>query len=131
VSADGFSSLDLVILVLFAATLPWSVVGFWNAAIGFLIMRFARDPIAAVLPAARSVTGKEPITASTAILLCIRNEVTERVIRNLEPMMADLAAAGVGERFHLYVLSDTDQTEVAAQEDASFAALAQQWDTRL
>jgi membrane glycosyltransferase len=128
---DGFDSVDFLILVLFAATLPWSVIGFWNATIGFLIMRLARDPIATVLPAARLVSGKEPITASTAILLCIRNEVPERVIRNLEPMMADLAAAGAGERFHVYVLSDTDQAAIAAQEDASFAALASRWDDRL
>jgi membrane glycosyltransferase len=130
-SGDGLDSLDLLILVLFAATLPWSVIGFWNATIGFLIMRFARDPIAAVLPAARKVSGKEPITASTAILLCIRNEVPERVIRNLEPMMADLVTAGVGERFHVYVLSDTADATIAGQEDASFAALAKQWDGRL
>jgi membrane glycosyltransferase len=130
-SADGLSGLDLLILVLFAATLPWSVIGFWNATIGFFIMRFARDPIAAVLPAARSVTGKEPITASTAILLCIRNEVPERVIRNLEPTMVDLIAAGVGEHLHVYVLSDTDQPAIAAQEDASFAALAKRFDGRL
>jgi membrane glycosyltransferase len=130
-SADGFDSLDLLILVLFAATLPWSVIGFWNATIGFLIMRFARDPIAAVLPAARKVSGRESITASTAILLCIRNEVPERVIRNLEPMMADLVTAGVGARFNVYVLSDTDQAAIAAQEDASFAALAKSWDGRL
>jgi membrane glycosyltransferase len=130
-SADGLSSLDLLILVLFAATLPWSVIGFWNATIGFFIMRFARDPIAAVLPAARNVSGKEPITASTAILLCIRNEVPERVIRNLEPTMADLGAAGVGEHFQVYVLSDTDQPAIAAQEDASFAALAKRFEGRL
>jgi len=130
-SPDGFDTFDLLILVLFAATLPWSVIGFWHATIGFLIMRFARDPIAAVLPAARKVSGKEPITASTAILLCIRNEVPERVIRNLEPMVADLVAAGVGERFHVYVLSDTDQAAIAAQEDESFRALAQRWDGRL
>jgi membrane glycosyltransferase len=130
-SGDGFDSLDLLILILFAATLPWSVIGFWNATIGFFIMRFARDPIAAVLPAARNVSGKEPITVSTAILLCIRNESPERVIRNVEPLMADLTAAGVGERFHLYVLSDTDQAAIAAQEDATFAALAKQWDGRL
>jgi membrane glycosyltransferase len=130
-SGDGFDSLDLLIVVLFAATLPWSVIGFWNATIGFLIMRFARDPVAAVLPAARNVSSKEPITASTAILLCIRNESPERVIRNVEPLMADLAAARVGDCFHVYVLSDTDQAAIAAQEDASFAALAKQWEGRL
>src|SRR5262249_22039818 len=121
---DGFDSLDLLILVLFAATLPWSVIGFWNATIGFLIMRLARDPIATVLPAARKVSGKEPITASTAILLCIRNEIPERVARNLEPMMADLVTAGAGERFHVYVLSDTDQAATAAEEELSFGGLA-------
>src|SRR5262249_43678328 len=59
------------------------------------------------------------------------NEVPERVIRNLEPTMADLAATGVGEHFHLYVLSDTDQPAIAAQEDASFAALAKRFEGRL
>ena len=130
-SGDGFDSLDLLIIVLFAATLPWSVIGFWNATIGFVISRFARDPVAIVLPAARSFSGKEPITAATAILLCIRNESRERVIRNVEPLMADLAAAGVGDCFHVYVLSDTDQAAIAAQEEASFAALAKQWEGRL
>jgi membrane glycosyltransferase len=51
---------------------------FLNATIGLLIMRFARDPVAAVTPVAGRVRGDEPITASTAILLCIRNEPTER-----------------------------------------------------
>ena len=96
-------------MALFAVTLPWYVIGFWNATIGLLIMRFARDPVAAVTPVAGRVRGDEPITASTAILLCIRNEPPERVARLLEPMMEGLAARGVGERFHVYVLSDTSE----------------------
>jgi membrane glycosyltransferase len=50
-SACGFGIIDLVILVLFAATLPWSVVGFWNATIGFLLMRFADRDARALLKA--------------------------------------------------------------------------------
>src|SRR3979490_2532508 len=68
-SPGGFGALDVVLVVLFAVTLPWYVIGFWNATIGFLIMRFARDPVAAVTPAAAGVRGDEPITAPTAILL--------------------------------------------------------------
>ena len=105
-------------------TLPWYVIGFWNATIGLLIMRFARDPVAAVMPAAGRVRGDEPITASTAILLCIRNEAPERVARLLEPTMEGLAARGVAARFHVYVLSDTSKAEIAAAESAQFAALA-------
>jgi membrane glycosyltransferase len=117
--------------VLFAVTLPWYVIGFWNATIGLLIMRFARDPVAAVTPVAGRVRGDEPITASTAILLCIRNEPPDRVARLVEPMMAGLAARGVGERFHVYVLSDTSEPDIAAAEDARFAALAAAWQGRV
>ena len=106
-SAGGFGVADALLLLLFGLTLPWSVIGFWNATIGFFIMRFARDPVAAVLPAVARVRGDEPITASTAITIFVRNEPPDRVIRNLDAMMRELAAAGAADRFHLYVLSDT------------------------
>src|SRR5437764_1587694 len=61
-SANGFGLVDLVLVVLFAVTLPWYVIGFWNAVIGFLVMRFARDVVASVTPAAGLVHGEEPIT---------------------------------------------------------------------
>ncbi|HEY7666174.1 MAG TPA: glucans biosynthesis glucosyltransferase MdoH [Xanthobacteraceae bacterium] len=127
----GFGPLDAVLLALFAITLPWYVIGFWNATIGFVLMRFARDPIAAVMPVAARVRGNEPITASTAILLCIRNEPTERVMRLLEPMLQGLIARGVGARFHVYILSDTSEPAIADAEDARFAALAAAWRGRI
>jgi membrane glycosyltransferase len=130
-SVAGFTALDGIILALFAVTLPWSVIGFWNATIGFLLMRFSRDPIVSVLPVAGRVRGDEPITASTAILVCIRNEGPERVVRNLSPMIAGLVAAGVADRFHVYVLSDTNDAAIAALEDKHFGALAAAWRDRL
>src|SRR5712691_5161393 len=123
-SPGGFGVVDLILVVLFAVTLPWYVIGFWNATIGFLIMRFARDPAAAVTPAAAGVRGDEPITASTAILMCIRNEPTERTARYLAPLVDGLAADPAAGRFHVYVLSDTDVPAIAAAEEAHFAALA-------
>jgi membrane glycosyltransferase len=130
-SPGGFDAVDIVLVVLFALTLPWYVIGFWNATIGLLIMRFARDPVVAVLPVAGCVGGDEPITASTAILVCIRNEPPARVARMLEPMMQGLAARGVGERFYVYVLSDTSEAEIVTAEDACFAALATAWRGRM
>ena len=130
-SPGGFGLLDAVLVALFAVTLPWYVIGFWNATIGLLIMRFARDPVAAVTPVAGRVRGDEPITASTAILLCIRNEAPDRAARLLEPMLEGLAARGVGGRFHVYVLSDTSEAEIAAAERARFAALAAAWDGKV
>lgn len=127
----GFGIVDMMLLALLAVTLPWMVAGFWNAAIGLLIVRFSADPITAVMPAAALIRGDEPVTASTAILLCIRNELPERMIRNLEPMLAGLDAAGCGDRFNLYVLSDTSDATIAGNEEAGFAALTSRWCNRI
>jgi membrane glycosyltransferase len=127
----GFGIIDIMLLALFAVTLPWMVAGFWNAVIGFLIVRLAADPIAAVMPAAARIRGDEPVTVSTAILLCIRNELPERMIRNLEPMLAGLDIAGCGERFNLYVLSDTSDAKIAGDEEACFAAFTSRWRDRV
>src|SRR5258705_3860697 len=112
----GFGIIDITLLALFAVTLPWMVAGFWTAVIGFLIVRLAADPIAAVMPAAARIRGDEPVTASTAILLCIRNELPERMIRNLEPMLAGPHIARVGERFKLYLLNDTSAANIVCDE---------------
>src|SRR5262245_64890113 len=48
-SPGGFGAVDLVLAVLFAVTLPWYVIGFWNATIGVLIFRFARVKVAVVI----------------------------------------------------------------------------------
>jgi membrane glycosyltransferase len=130
-SPGGIGIADVVLLALFAVTLPWMVAGFWNAMIGFLIMRFAADSVAAVVPIANRVRGDEPVTASTAILLCIRNELPDRMSRNLEPMLAGLDAAGLGDRFHLYVLSDTSDASIAAKEESRFHLLANRWRGRV
>jgi membrane glycosyltransferase len=130
-SPGGLGLIDLLLLLLFALTLPWYVIGFWNATIGLVVMRFASDPVAAVTPIVSRLRGDEPITASTAILLCIRNELPERVAGLIEPMLEGLVASGVGERFHVYVLSDTDVPAIAIAEEARFSALATAWDGRV
>lgn len=130
-SPGGLGFFDILFLFFFAVTLPWTVIGFWNAVIGFLIMRFARDPLGAVNPPAAGIAGNEPIAADTALLLCIRNEPPARVVRNIEPMLNGIAASGYAHRFHLYVLSDTGDADIARQEQESFAALAQGWSGRI
>src|SRR5256885_8427447 len=91
----------------------------------------ARNRAAAVAPVSARSTGDEPITAKTAILWCVRNEDTERIIRNIEPMMEGIVAAGVAQKFHIFILSDTNYPEIAASEEPRFAALAAEWRGRL
>jgi membrane glycosyltransferase len=130
-SAGGFGRIDGLLLVLFALTTPWVVVGFWNAAIGFVVMRFCRDPIATVIPQAVRRHTPQTITVSTALVMCVRNEAPDRVVRNLGVTMDDLVQSGSAGRFHVYVLSDTSRPEVAAAEAEAFEALRQQWQGRI
>jgi membrane glycosyltransferase len=130
-SPAGFSAIDIVLIILFAITLPWMVAGFWNAIIGFAILRFSSDAIETVIPQAASIRGDEPIVAATAILLCIRNEFPERIIRNLHPLLSGLDKSGFADRFHVYVLSDTSDAQIAAVESERFAQLANVWDGRI
>ncbi|MFD2181573.1 glucans biosynthesis glucosyltransferase MdoH [Rhodoplanes azumiensis] len=127
----GPSGLDLLLLVLFGVTLPWTVIGFWNAVIGFLILRFAADPVAAVLPVAARVAPTAPIIGSTAILVCVRNEAPDRIVRNLRPLLGGLAETPQADRFHAYVLSDTSDPAITAAEEAAFAALTAEFAGRI
>ena len=87
-------------------------------------------PMPAVLPAVGLVRDDDPVTASTAILLCVRNELPVRTIRNLAPMLEGLCVSGYAERFHLYILSDTSDPEFAVKEEAQFSELIAAWRDR-
>ncbi|MDB6060267.1 MAG: opgH [Verrucomicrobiaceae bacterium] len=128
---DGIDPLGCAMLVLFALTLPWTTVGFWNAAIGFFLMTFARDPAALVAPFKRRLHNCDPIVSSTALLICIRNEDASRLRRNLEWMLDKLVASGESRGFHLYILSDSDQLERIAQEQQVAAAMAEKFGAAL
>jgi membrane glycosyltransferase len=130
-SAGGFGWLDGVLLALFALTTPWLVIGFWNATIGFIVMRFCRDPILSVIPQAARRHTPRTITASTALVMCVRNEAPDTVVRNLGVMMDDLVESGCADRFHVYVLSDTSRPGIAAAEEQAFGGLKQQWQGRV
>ncbi len=114
----------IAFLVLFAVTLPWTVIGFWNAAIGFLLMCGVRDPVAAVNPFVGTTRGDEPIRTRTAILMCVRDEAPVKVVRNLRPLVEGLAAARVGDRFHLYLLSDSNDPDIVSAEERCYAEFA-------
>ncbi len=126
-SLGGIVAAEWVLLICFAITLPWTAIGFWNAVIGFILLRTKENAAAHVFPASAEITGNEAITSSTAIAMCIRNEDASQVNRNLNAMMARLVASGEGSKFHVYVLSDSHFPEIITDEEAIFAKLKQEW----
>lgn len=114
--------LGVAMLLCFSLTLPWTAIGFWNAVIGFAVMLAARNPAAFVAPyLRRTIDEHAPLTTSTALLICIRNEDSARLRRNLDWMLDGLVGTSVfgdGEKrpFHFYILSDSDRDDAIAQE---------------
>lgn len=124
-------TLRVIVLGLFALTLPWMVIGFWNAIIGLLLCQLYKDPTRVILPASMQDQDNAPLTHSTAILLCIRNELPARLVRNLQIMLDDLVKNQLGSFFHIYVLSDTNEPGIAAEELRCFEAMRIEWQQQI
>lgn len=120
----GWDGWGVVMLAMFALTLPWTTIGFWNAVIGFLIMTLCRDPEALVAPYSRMVDHDDPINSHTAICICTRNEETARLSRNLSWMLERLVHTGEGQWFHLFILSDSNQSTIVEAEQTLAQDLA-------
>lgn len=119
--SDGWTVLDVAIFASFAISSPWTVMGFWNAVIGFVILHFAKNPTRLVSPFAELPAETGPLTMRTAILMTLRNEDPARAFHRLRIVRDSLDRTGEAGRFDFYVLSDTDNAEVAAAEERLFA----------
>ena len=125
--ASGFDWIDALIVACFAATLPWTVIGFWNAVVGLVVMRGNADPGRALCPALVEEDDTSPITTRTALISCIRNEDAALVARNVDRMIAELADANASQHFSVYVLSDSTWPEVIEAEERCCAQLSERW----
>ncbi len=120
----GWTVWEALAFACFAGTAPWTALCAANALAGFAVLMGTPDPPAAVLPALRRVRpgGGGAARLSTAIAVCVRNERMEEVLPPLGRLLDGLAARGAGERFALWLLSDTADPALAAREEEAVAA---------
>lgn len=122
IGRDGYGVLDWVMLGCLALTLPWTIIGFWNAVIGLLILHTRRDPAGYVTPMLRDGDSDQPLRGRTALLMAVHAEDPEAVFRHLRATVESLDRAGSGEAFDVFVLSDTRDASIAAEEERLFDA---------
>ena len=121
-SAGGWSLNDCLLFACFAVGTPWTVLGFWNAVIGFAMLHGRRDGLDEVAPFLAAANKATRLNVRTAILMTLRNEDPARAIFRLRAVKAGLDATGEGQSFSYFILSDTDQPGIAAAEEAAVAA---------
>jgi membrane glycosyltransferase len=123
-AVGGWSVLDAGLLAAFAISTPWTILGFWNAVIGLILVRFASDPLAHVAPFLSRVSAAAPVATRTAVLMTLRNEDPARALNRLRIVRQSLEATGQGGHFDYFVLSDTSLPDVAVMEETQCQALA-------
>ena len=123
--AGGWTWVDIVLFGCFLLAAPWTVLGFWNAAIGLWLLQGARNGMAAVAPFA-AVRPDGPLRLKTAVLMTLRNEDPSRPLLRLRTVQRSLERTGHGDAFGYFVLSDTSDPAVAAAEEAAVAAWRQE-----
>ncbi len=120
--SGGWTAVDVILFVCFAFGTPWTVLGFWNALIGLWLLHIRRDAMAQVAPYAPAGDEKVPLRIKTAIFMTLRNEDPQRAISRLRTVKASVDATGEGAAFGYFVLSDTNNPDVAAAEERAVAA---------
>ena len=110
--------LQTSILVLFGILFCWVSAGFWTALMGFLELLTGHDKYRISGKSA----GNEPIEAGarTALVMPICNEDVPRVFAGLRATFESVAATGDLDRFDFFVLSDTNDPDIAVAEQQAW-----------
>jgi membrane glycosyltransferase len=119
----GWQPAEILFMAIYLIGLPWTLLGFWNSVIGFVILRLHKDPVGYTNPAMRRTPAFGPITTKTAVCLCVRNEDVAAAFARLRIMIESVNATGEGKHFDFHILSDTSREEVAEAEEVMFLAL--------
>jgi membrane glycosyltransferase len=122
--SGGWTLVDIVLALAFAIATPWTVLGFWNALIGLWLLHREGDAMMDVAPFARAGDERIPVTIRTAVFMTLRNEDPERAIARLKIVKQSIDATGEGSQFDYFILSDTNNPEIGAREEAASAAFA-------
>jgi membrane glycosyltransferase len=123
-AARGWSYASALFLLLFLVGLPWTLIGFWNSAVGFVILRLTSDPVEYTNAALRLTPQDSPITTRTAICLAVRHEDVAQVFVRLDSMIRNIAATPWADAFDFHLLSDSARPDIVAAEEKAFAELA-------
>lgn len=111
----GWTAWEAVLWAALAVTSPWVGNLAASSLIGAAVLLGARDTLGAVWPG----VARGEAAARTALLLCIRNEDTEATLARAAPLLDGLA--GEGDRFTLFILSDTPDGAHAEEEARAVA----------
>lgn len=120
----GGTPLEQGLLVLFGVLFAWISAGFWTGVMGAWVMLRGTDR-SAVTHTLKAGAVEIDAAARTAIIMPICNEHVATVFGGLRATYESLARTGQIDRFDFFVLSDTNQPDLRAAEQAAWSELTE------
>lgn len=108
----GVSAFEALVLAVFALAVIWLAFSVNTACLGLARMRFRAVP-----------PGRADRPSDIALLIPVYNETPWDVFGNAAAMLQELQSAPEGDRYALFILSDTQDPEIAQLEERAFTAL--------
>ncbi|MFY8326504.1 glucans biosynthesis glucosyltransferase MdoH [Pseudoalteromonas sp. ZZD1] len=115
-NSNGMTLLEYALLGLFSITFAWIVTAFCSGCMGFILQLFRIDPLTLKRQKPIQIDTDAISKTKTAVVMPIYNEDTERVIAGFEVSLRSLLKTGQFEHFDFYLLSDTQDKEIARNE---------------
>ncbi|MCI4662614.1 MAG: glucans biosynthesis glucosyltransferase MdoH [Neomegalonema sp.] len=116
----GWTAIDIALFACVALSAPWTILGFWNAVIGFILLRSGEAGMRAAAPFMEGERESGALEKRHAIFMTLRNEDPDRAFQRLMVMRKSLDGTGEGAAFDLFVLSDSNDPEIFQREEALF-----------
>ncbi len=112
----GITTIEIVLLLLFALNLMVIGITFWSALAGLMVLWHGERTTGLV----QAKDEKSQLREKTAVLMPIHNEPPRRVFAALEAMYASLQATGHIHAFEFFVLSDTIDPDLWLAEELAW-----------
>lgn len=110
--SDISVALKIVMVSLFFLTFGWIALFFFSSLFGFFELVRAKNVPGIIRPAIDT-----PLKSRTAVLMPVYNEDPEAVFAGLLAMARELEKTGQGDRFDIFVLSDSTKPDVWVKEE--------------
>jgi len=128
-AADGFSALELGIMLLFSALFAWIATSFWISSFGFVVslLGLGRRQV----PEHSAGDPVDESERATALVMPVYNEDPGRVVAGLQATLESLLESGAPGRFDAYILSDTTDPDIWVAEELAWSRLNREFAGRI
>ncbi|MDR1828884.1 MAG: glucans biosynthesis glucosyltransferase MdoH [Methylobacteriaceae bacterium] len=114
VSVSRTTTLQWVLVFLFAATFFWIALAFVSSILGFYVLLLRRY---------RKLSDPERLSSHTALVMPVYNEGTERVFAAIKGIRESVEATGLGGHFSYILLSDSTNPDCWIAEEQAYLDL--------